>query len=667
MLDFNLTLYRKASPEKRFFWEICNINSMPPYEITSRIFNAFREEIEALVNEVISVDCNLVGFSVNIASIGLAAKIATLIKKKDKNKIIIFGGTGCFWEHDRRLIFPDDRGAIDALVIGEGEEALEKIVSNYKNNKAFDDIRGVIYKKEEFLRPAEAFYTQDIDKLSSPTFSDFALSSYKERVIPILISRGCIGRCVFCIDHLMCGNYRYRAPEKIVDEIRYHIHTNKINNFSFNDLICNGNLKQLEKLCQLIIESGLNITWGSYAMIRKDMDLKLLKKMKKAGCAWLCYGVESGCNRTLKRMDKFYASEDAEMVIRATHEAGIQTALNIIVGFPGETEEDFQETLSFIKRNKDHISEITNVSSFVIMLASRIGRNLQEFRIKLPSRQRDLNFFLDENELDLTGRLKRVRKTIFVISNFEIPIVIVNQPGLKDYSSKKTAALFFSPPARTDLIPLRLASMFSSLRGNREFSPLVYDLNIILYQRVPKELKPLWDSRNWYRWSFKHELSYLFNSLEEEFFKLSEELISAETNKFCFLISRENLIFSLKLSSLLKKYNPFVFTIFLGSIFENEDVYGLIPPGAVDIIVFAQEESTLPRILNTVNTGTEYESLPNIAIYKNGKYIKSESRISDIAPDKRIRDSVDFSEFDLKAYGSAKLPLLLNLRNGQDP
>lgn len=657
LLDFNIELYRTVSLDKRLFWEISNINSMHPNKITSKMFDCFRDEIDALVNQIISLECDLVGFSVNIASIGLAGKIATLIKKKKKDKRIIFGGTGCFWEYDRCLIFPEDFWAIDAFVIGEGEETLEKILNNYKSSKRFDEVKGVIFRKEDFLKPADPFYTRDIDNLPFPTFSDFNLDLYTTRQIPMLISRGCIGRCSFCIDHLMCGAYRYRSPEKILEEIKYHININKIKGFAFNDLICNGNLKQLERFCDLIIDAQINIIWGSYAMVRKKMSFEFLKKMHKAGCIFLCYGLESGSDRTLKRMNKFYTSEDAERVIRATYEAGIQTAINIIVGFPGETEEDFKQTISFIKRNKEYIYEITNVSSFVIMPASRVGRNTQDYGIKLPSIHKDLCLHTDENGLDIIGRLKRVRESIFVISNLQIPSVIINQPVFKNYDNKKTIALVFCPPARTDLLPSRLAYLFSSLR-NEQFDPLIYDFNIILYRAASTRLKNLWDCQNWHLWSFKQRLSYIFNSLEKELFTFSDELISLGTNKFCFLITRENFIFSLKISSLLKKYNPNIVIIFAGPIFEREDIYELIPQGLIDILVFAQEEVILPKILNS---RTEYQSLPNISIYKNEEYLKSERKVLNTDQDKRIKDFIDFSGFNLKAYDSPSLPLSLNL------
>jgi hypothetical protein len=372
--------------------------------------------------------------------------------------------------------------------------------------------------------------------------------------------------------------------------------------------------------------------------------------------------MESGSDRTLKRMNKFYTSEDAEKVIKATHEAGIQAAINIIVGFPGETQEDFRQTLSFIKRNKDYISEITNVSSFVIMPASKIGKHPQDYGIKIPPLHKDLNFYTDENELDLSGRLRRVRETIFVISTLQIRNVIVNQPGIKNYDNKKTMALVFCPPARIDLIPLRLTFLFSSLR-NRQFNPFIYDFNINLYREASEELKGLWNFENRHLWSFKQGLLSIFSSLGKELFLCTEQLISLRTNIFCFLITKENFVFSLKISSLLKKYNPNIVIIFAGPILEREDIYELIPQGLIDILVFAQEEVILPKILSTK---TEYQSLPNITVYKDGEYLRSERRILGADREKGIRDFIDFSEFNLKAYEPPRLPLSFNLFSLKD-
>ncbi|MFC1658932.1 B12-binding domain-containing radical SAM protein, partial [Candidatus Omnitrophota bacterium] len=448
VIDFNLRLFQAAGENKRIFWEVYNLYFMHFKEISKRMSEMFKTEINDLVNEIVSLDSPIIGFSVNTASICLAAKIAALIKKKDKEKTIIFGGTGCFYEHDRSsLLSEEDILAIDAFVIGEGEQVLENILK--RGIKDFRGIEGVIYQKEDFFKPATPYYTKNIACLTFPTFSDFDLNSYTEKRIPMLTSRGCIGRCTFCIDYLICGNYRYRSPEKILEEIKYHVEINKISHFDFNDLICNGNLKQLAALCELIIQSKLNITWTSYAMVRKDMSYELLNKMRRSGCTFICYGLESGSDRILKKMNKFYNSFEAEQVIRRTYKAGITTSINIIVGFPGETKDDFNETITFIKRNKDYILEVTNVSSFIIMLPSELAKHLQEYRIKFLF-PKNLDLYIDENGVDHNERITRVRKTIFTLFRLGIKSVIVNQVRPKEKLYHNRVVLVSPPPAKNN-------------------------------------------------------------------------------------------------------------------------------------------------------------------------------------------------------------------------
>jgi radical SAM superfamily enzyme YgiQ (UPF0313 family) len=74
--------------------------------------------------------------------------------------------------------------------------------------------------------------------------------------------------------------------------------------------------------------------------------------MKEAGCTALQFGIESGSVRRLKRMGKLFSRADAEKVLRLSAQAGINNWVNLIVGFPGETESDFQETVSFVRSNR---------------------------------------------------------------------------------------------------------------------------------------------------------------------------------------------------------------------------------------------------------------------------------------------------------------------------
>jgi radical SAM superfamily enzyme YgiQ (UPF0313 family) len=653
VFDFNLELYRSADEKERIFWEIYNINFMTISEIANKMFSVFKDDIDAFVERILSFDTKFIGFSVNIASIGLAGKIATQIKKKNRDKVIIFGGTACFWENDRQCIFPEDIAAVDVIVAGEGEEVLAEMLDRKPLN--YEGIEGVLYKKEDFFRPAKPHFTDNLDKLPFPKYLEFDLDAYMERQISIVISRGCIGRCAFCIDHLMCGAYRYRSADKVFEEIKYHLTVNKINDFGFNDLICNGNLKQLEEICDLVIDNGFKIIWGSYAMIRKGMDESLLDKMHQAGCVFLCYGLESGCNRTLKRMNKFYSAEDAQALIRATHNARIQTAVNIILGFPGETEEDFNQTLSFIKDNKDYLHQVTNISGFVIMPPSRLGSNLAAYGVKVPL-SGALDSYIDENGLEIIGRVNRIRKTIFHVFRLGIQDIIINQPNLKRDTLKDEVALILLSPARIDTPSPKIASLLSSLR-EKNLNPVIYDFNIKLYNSVDADLKYLWEYRYWHLWNSPPKIFNISDSLSNTIFSTANEILSLRTDVFYFHVDVENFYFSIFIASILKKWAPYILIIFGGQIFEDANILELIPINTVDIFINRNAAGILQQILE--KSYKNLDAIPGAIICKNGAYQQPQK--GQCGTDSNVSDEkfkFSFEGFDLSQYENLRLPII---------
>jgi radical SAM superfamily enzyme YgiQ (UPF0313 family) len=394
-------------------------------------FKNFEAEINRFVDEFLITGTRVIGFSVNLISIYLANHIAKKIKQKDPRRLIIFGGQGTFTSHPRDEIKPS---FADIYVIGEGEVNLFKILDTYYSQGRLYDAPGILLTKNLGSRQvAVSPEARNLDELPHPTFSDFNLDEYNQgddyKPLPLLLSRGCIRRCSYCIDYLMWPHYRFRSPSHIMREIRYHVENNNAKAFEMIDLACNGNLRQLSELCSLIIESGLKFDWVSYAVVRKDMDYTLLSKMKQAGCHTLIYGVESGSDRVLKLMRKGYSAQEASEVIRLTHKAGIRTNMNIIVGFPGETEDDFNQTIKFIHENKEYINEVTNVSGCTLFPASDIGLNKEQYGVHWQEGT-DPMLFCDANGLNRKRRNERVAVLVEILNNLFLSKSIVNKPTL---------------------------------------------------------------------------------------------------------------------------------------------------------------------------------------------------------------------------------------------
>ncbi|MBU1088061.1 MAG: B12-binding domain-containing radical SAM protein [Candidatus Omnitrophica bacterium] len=430
VFDLNLNLYEQADVKQGLFWQLDEINRIKPANIAENIYQAFEAHIDQFVQSL--ADYGIIGFSTNnLISAIFAGFVAEKIKRRFADKIIILGGPGIYHSWDRKTV---DKKNIDFFIIGEGEEALLKFINEFKINRSPEylcsKVSGLLYAQES----ADVHYlpwqpVKNLNSLAYPTFEEFDLSKYnynsQYHPLPLLISRGCINQCSYCIDWYICFGFRMKRPEKIIEEMKYLKQKYNITHLEFNDLLCNGNLYLLDKLCKQIKQENLDLTWISYAAIRKNMTQELLDAMKQAGCDSLCYGIESGSDAILGQMNKHYTAADAQEVIRRTFKAKIQVSLNIIVGFPGETEADFIQTIEFIQSNRQYIAQVTNVSSFVLMPGSDVGIYPQRFGVKFLD-PLDPGKWTDANGLTQSERNQRVKRVCDLLRELKIKNLIVN-------------------------------------------------------------------------------------------------------------------------------------------------------------------------------------------------------------------------------------------------
>ncbi|MEI6831359.1 MAG: radical SAM protein, partial [Candidatus Omnitrophota bacterium] len=379
VFDLNVALYNSAAKE-HFLWEQKSFDWWVEEEYFVKTWEKIFEITNTLIDEALAnAGTKIIGLSVNFAGIKFSSKLIKMIKHKNPNIKIIVGGWATCDKHMRSLL-PTE--LIDCIIVGEGEETLPDAIKALTNGNS-KDVLGAIFPKsneEVFkLRPP----IMNLDKISWPTFKEFNLSLYKYKILPLFTSRGCISQCAFCNDWPFSKPYRTRSASNIFDEIVYHVYKNNITKFSFKDLLCNGDLSGLRALCDLIERAKLRICWDSQAIARKEMTYEFLCKLKKSGCGSLIYGVESFSNNVLKRMGKIFTSEIIDEVLNNTHKAGIAALVNIIVGFPGESEEDFQETLEAVERNRKYLVKISAVSVCLINGRSDLDLNHRKYGLVL--------------------------------------------------------------------------------------------------------------------------------------------------------------------------------------------------------------------------------------------------------------------------------------------
>ena len=429
--DLSIELHNNAAPDLKRYWRVDFLNNYFCTEIADMLYRDFKSQIDKFVDDFLASDTRVIGFTVNIINIFLVNRIAKLIKDKDPSRFIILGGPATFFHHPRDMIAPCHA---DLCVIGEGEELLTNILKAYYRGKKINSAPGILLGKDlGKYQPLPGPLIARLDDIPFPDYSEFDLSQYNPdtdyQPIPILMSRGCVRRCAYCIDCLMWPKYRSRSAGHVVQEIAYHIKNNKTKAFEMVDLCCNGDLKQLAQICDLIIDSRLQFPWVSYAIIRDGMTPELFTKLKMAGCDTLIYGVENGSDRILKLMGKNYTAVKASEVIRMTHDAGIRVNINLILGFPGETEDDFNKTLEFVKANRPYVNEVTNVSGCTLFPEADLGRNKRKYGVLFQDGT-DPMLFTDTNGVDRVERHKRVARMVEQINAMGLSKAIVNEAAL---------------------------------------------------------------------------------------------------------------------------------------------------------------------------------------------------------------------------------------------
>lgn len=250
---------------------------------------------------------------------------------------------------------------IDKILVGEGEVLFLKLLQGQlpESQKLFTlkDINN------EILDISSPSASVDI-----PDFSDFDLSFYPN--LTTYTSRSCPFQCKFCSETLQWGKYRKKGSKQVVEELvkLYQTHGNQL--FFMSDSLLNPIITELARE---LVEEALSLYWDGYLRVDdRAVDTKNTMLWRRAGFYRARLGIESGSNRVLERMNKKVTALQIKAAISNLAYAGIKTTTYWVVGYPGETEVDFQETLLLIEEIADDIYE-ADCSPFWYYLKGQVG------------------------------------------------------------------------------------------------------------------------------------------------------------------------------------------------------------------------------------------------------------------------------------------------------
>ena len=313
-----------------------------------------------------------------------AFSAAAFAKRLRPELPILMGGSWITAIREGCLAAPELFDYVDAIIPFAGEvsllEALQHLergerLAGSDNVMAFHDGRVVFHEVSNFPR---------IEFLPVPDFDEYPLDRYllPEPVLPFQITRGCYwGQCTFCTHHMAQGlGYSVAKTVSIGDKLAYLADRYKTNRFYFIDEAIPP--AKLREIPEALRAHHLDILWMSECRLERSLTREAFDDLAATGCRLLLFGLETGSQRIMDMMKKGVRVEDAERCLRDCAEAGIDTSLFLMFGFPTETLEDVMATYHFIQRNQPWITTL-GTSIFALTADSPIAADPVRFEVTL--------------------------------------------------------------------------------------------------------------------------------------------------------------------------------------------------------------------------------------------------------------------------------------------
>jgi len=316
---------------------------------------------------------DVVAFSINSFTFSHALKIASLIRKASPHIPLVYGGVHPTLLPEETLQNP----LVDAICIGEGEDAFKEYLNNLQAGKDPAGVAGIWYKDpfgsivKNPLRP----FRQDLDSLPFPNWDHWDIEKYLQLNesfiggLRIFASRGCPYSCSFCSNPALRravpgAFYRTRSPQNVIEEIKLNKRkyaSRGFRNVAFGDATFGLNAGQLEELCTLYIKEGLHLELPWDCQTRVELVTEgWADQVSRAGCCMVTLGIESGDDYIRTRIyKKDFARAQIIGAVKNLKKRDIAYCMSIIVGCPYDDAETIRNTLRLLRETKPLKAHIT--------------------------------------------------------------------------------------------------------------------------------------------------------------------------------------------------------------------------------------------------------------------------------------------------------------------
>jgi anaerobic magnesium-protoporphyrin IX monomethyl ester cyclase len=338
--------------------------------------STFREYLRSQRPRVVGIT----SFTFNFSN---AMQILQEVKRVVPDVVTVMGGV-----HASALTknILESTSSLDYIVMGEGELTFLELCENLLSGLPVEDVKGLAYrKKETVLNPSRGFM-DDLDRLPIPKRDQLPGENYP--IASVQTSRGCPYGCIFCaINKFYENRIRLRDPVKVADECEYLI--NKCNRkqiYFFGDAFTYKS-SWVEELCDEILRRRLKFHWACETRVDK-VDLSMLRKMKRAGCASVQYGIDYGDEEVLRRLGKAISLESVDDAVRWAKKADLFVEAFFIFNCPGENEDTMENTFNLIQKTPVDAVEFNLLTPYP---GTSLWDNMDKFRMRIVNR--DFDYF----------------------------------------------------------------------------------------------------------------------------------------------------------------------------------------------------------------------------------------------------------------------------------
>jgi radical SAM superfamily enzyme YgiQ (UPF0313 family) len=369
--------------------------------------NVYRDVYQFLIAEVMEKERpDLVGISiVQQKQLISTFTFCKMIKEKFPKTHITIGGNIVTRLRDAIKRSKELFELFDTAVLYEGESAFLQLVDALgKGETDFSTLPNLIHKDASgAIQQNKEVFAENMDQLPPPDFDGLPLEKYfvPKLILPYLATRGCYwGKCTFC-DHFQgyVEGYRTKQIAQITEEIKFLQDKYGNRHFHFTDESYPPAL--FRKLSRSLTDNKIDIAWTTHMRFEESLlDDEVWDDAAKSGCRYLHFGYESGNERVLKLMDKATNLDAIRTNLAMSAKYGIWNHIMGFFGFPGETQEESDDSKRFVHDNRENIHSL-GFMTFVLGKFSPVAMEPEKFGVsayKNPEWDLALDYYFTTDE-----------------------------------------------------------------------------------------------------------------------------------------------------------------------------------------------------------------------------------------------------------------------------